>query len=478
MSLTSDLKKLKIKNLVLDSRKVKPGDLFFACVGTHLDGRKFIDSAIANGAAAIISEGNEKNKIYKDVPIFFVPNLINKIGDLAAEFYKNPSREMQVIGITGTNGKTSCSHFIASALTSLNRSCGVIGTLGNGLYGNIQESNLTTPDAVTLQKTLSEFLNQGAKYTAMEVSSHSIEQGRINGTDFAASIFTNLTRDHLDYHLTMEHYANAKKKLFELEATKKAVINADDELGQAIISELKDKKPLFAYGVNAHQLPSNVPFVYAKDIKLDLTGITAKLHSPWGVGELKAKLIGQFNVSNLLAVFTTLCLLDIPFQTVLNAIEKLTPVAGRMQALGGGKKPLVLVDYSHTPDALENALKALRHHCQKKLFCVFGCGGDRDRGKRPMMAKIAEFNADHVIVTNDNPRTEDPELIAKEILCGFKDSSKVQVQLDRAKAIKEVIEKANSGDCILIAGKGAETYQIIGTEKFPFSDVDEVSKSL
>lgn len=468
VALTADV---EISGLALDSREVKPGDLFFAYPGTHVDGRKFITQALEKGARIVLAEGEEALAF----PIIAVPQLAQKIGLIAARFYQYPSKKMAVIGITGTNGKTSCSHFIAAALKEWHQSCGVIGTLGSGLYGDIHPGNLTTPDTITLQKTLADFATKGAKYTAMEVSSHSIDQHRIDGIDFFASIFTNLTRDHLDYHGTMENYGNAKKKLFTSEATQYSVINADDAFGKVIIDELSAEK-VFSYGTEKNKMTKNA--VIASDIRLDLSGIRAHIASPWGEGELSANIIGKFNVSNLLAVFTSLCLLDIPYQKVLHAISTLKSVDGRMQTLGGKGKPLVAVDYSHTPDSLEQALMALRHHCQGKLYCVFGCGGDRDRGKRSMMAKIAEQHADYVVVTDDNPRTENSEQIFKDISAGFLQPEKIVFEHDRAAAIRQAIQAAQAGDCILIAGKGAETYQIIGEERYPFSDVEQVILSL
>jgi UDP-N-acetylmuramoyl-L-alanyl-D-glutamate--2,6-diaminopimelate ligase len=472
-TIPSQLNDISISGLTLDSRFVKPGDLFFAYQGTNLNGNQFIEDAIQKGAVIVLTDNQkiaEKNYM---VPVVFVPHLIKQVGTIAAKFYENPSHKMQVVGITGTNGKTSCSHFIASVLHQLNLSCGVMGTLGNGLYGKIHSGNLTTPDAVTLQKTLAEFLSQGVKHVAMEVSSHSIDQSRINGIDFAIGIFTNLTRDHLDYHGTMENYGNTKKQFFENDATYRAIINADDEFGKKIIAELKNKKQIFAYGTQKNN-DNAIPYIYADNMQLDLSGIRIQIESPWGKGELRAGLIGKFNVSNLLAVFTALCLLDIPFETVLQSIAKLSPVAGRVQTFGGDKKPLIVVDYAHTPDALEKVLTALRYHCRGKLYCIFGCGGDRDRGKRPLMAKIAEELADVVIVTDDNPRTENAEQIFSDMFTGFAHSEKVIKEHDRAKAIHNTIQMAESGDCILIAGKGAETYQIIGHEKLPFSDLEQV----
>lgn len=463
-----------VDGLALDSRKVKQGDLFFACVGTQVDGKAYIDDAILRGARVVLAEGNAPSELRGTIPVIFIPDLGKKIGVIASRFYHHPSEKMQVVGITGTNGKTSCSHFIAAALTQNQLPCGVIGTLGNGLYGHIQESNLTTPDAVTLQKTLADFLSQHAKYVAMEVSSHSVDQGRMNGVEFEIGIFTNLTRDHLDYHGTMENYAAAKRKFFDSTATKTIVANADDAFGRKLIQDFHGIKPIYAYSLEKQKLEIDVPLISVENIRLDLDGIHARVNSPWGQGEISAHLIGKFNLSNILAAFTALSLLKIPFEKVLTLLSQLKSVPGRMQALGGKGKPLVVVDYAHTPDALEKVLQALRHHCQGKLICIFGCGGDRDRGKRPLMAAIAEKLADVVMMTDDNPRTENPAQIFEDILQGFQKPQTILQEHDRAKAIQKMIQQAEVGDCVLVAGKGAETYQIIGKEKFQFSDVDVV----
>lgn len=465
---------IEVSGLALDSRKVKPGDLFFACVGTQLDGRLYIEDAIKRGAQVVLAEGTPALEMRESIPVIFMPDLSKQVGSIASHFYHSPSEKMQIVGITGTNGKTSCSYFIAEALTHHHFPCGVIGTLGNGLYGNIQESNLTTPDAVTLQKTFADFLSLGAKHVAMEVSSHSIDQGRMNGIDFAIGIFTNLTRDHLDYHGTMENYGNTKKKFFEQAATKTIILNADDAFGKKLIAEFQGKKPVYAYSLEKPTQSSDIPFIYAENIRLDINGIHATVISPWGQGELSAQLIGKFNLSNVLAAFTALCLLEIPFEKVLQLISQLKSVPGRMQALGGKEKPLVVVDYAHTPDALEKVLQALRNHCQGKLICIFGCGGDRDRGKRPMMAAIAEKFSDCVMVTDDNPRTENPAQIFQDIFQGFSAPKDILHEHDRTKAIQTMIREAKAGDCVLIAGKGAETYQMIGDKKIHFSDVEVV----
>lgn len=458
----------EIKGLAIDSRQVKSGYLFFAYEGTHHDGSEYIQDAIEKGAVAVLTDSTQKND--KNIPIINVPQLRKKIPDIAAQFYQYPAKSLRIVGVTGTNGKTSCTHFLASSLQQLEISCGVIGTLGNGLYGQTQETNLTTPDAITLQKTFSGFLREGAKAVAMEVSSHSLDQGRIAGIEFEVGVFTNLTRDHLDYHGSMEAYGKAKRKLFD--CSRNAVINLDDAFGRTLIQSLP-KETIFSY--STHDKDATV---FANNIDLSISGIKAEIFSPWGQGDLKVPLIGKFNLSNLLAVLTTLCVMNIPFKKALECLSHLSSVPGRMQILGGGKAPLVVVDYSHTPDALEKVLVALRQHCLGKLYCLFGCGGDRDRGKRPVMAKIAETHSDFILVTDDNPRTEDPRQIVTDILKGFVEIDKVQVQHNRSKAIEDIIKYAKEGDCVLIAGKGAETYQQIGNDKIPFSDVEQVEKIL
>jgi UDP-N-acetylmuramoyl-L-alanyl-D-glutamate--2,6-diaminopimelate ligase len=469
-----------ISGLALNSRLVKPGDLFFACKGTHLDGRQFIDEAIAKGASAIIAEADTDNIYFSSkntIPIISIPHLNRHLGFIVAKYYGDPAKYITMIGITGTNGKTSCSHFIASALNYLNINCGVIGTLGNGLYGNIQPGDLTTPDVITLHATLANFLRLGVKAVAMEVSSHSLDQGRVNGIPFTVGVYTNLTRDHLDYHGNMQTYGDVKKRLFDNPLTQHVVVNQDDALGREIIEKLAGYKDIVAYSTTK-PTKTSVPVVYAENVKLTMQGLNAIVRTPWGGGELDSAVIGDFNLSNVLAVLATLCMLNVSFQDALQSLSKLKSVPGRMQVFGGYEQPLVIVDYAHTPDALLNALKALRQHCNQKLYCVFGCGGDRDKGKRPMMAKIVEQYADYIILTDDNPRHESPEIIITEIMDGFIEPKKIKVQHDRSKAIADTIQSAVPGDCILIAGKGAEAYQQIGDKKFVFSDIQKVQESL
>ncbi len=469
-----------VTGLCLDSRTLQEGDLFFACKGTHQDAIHFILEAINKGASAILCEASSETLIRHlqyDIPIIPIHNLNHQISKIAAIFFDFPKDNLKIIGITGTNGKTSCSHFLAAAFQKLNISCGVIGTLGSGVYGNIEPGNLTTPDAITLQKTFFEFAKLNVKYVAMEVSSHSIDQGRINDIPFDIGIFTNLTRDHLDYHGDMDTYGSVKKSFFTNSLLKHAVINVEDDFGLSIVDSIYKNKNVIAYSVNEiKNLP--VPLVYAQDVQLDIAGLHARIYTPWGEGNLHVKVIGRFNLSNLLAVVSALCLLDIPLNKVLQSVNQLTSVPGRMQSFGGDDLPLVVVDYAHTPDALEKALQSLQQHCEGKLYCLFGCGGDRDKGKRPLMAKIAERYADRIIVTNDNPRFENPEDIVTDILQGFTRLDRVTVEYDRAIAIQAILRCASAGDCVLIAGKGAEMHQILEGHKIPFSDTEEVKDVL
>ncbi len=469
-----------ITGLVLDSRSAKPGDVFFACQGTHLDGRQFIADVIAKGVTAVVAEATSHGDqpfFQQGVPIFPIKNLHHCLGRIAANFYGNPAEKLRIVGITGTNGKTSCSHFLASALHQLGAVCGIIGTIGNGLFGQIKPSSLTTPDALTLQALFANFLQQGATTVGMEVSSHSLDQGRVDSVPFEVAIFTNLTRDHLDYHGDMAAYGAAKRRLFDNALLQYAVINVDDPFGKTLVESLRGHKKTYAYSLKPTSAVG-VPLIYAGQVQLDGVGLCAEVHTPWGVGELQTQLIGLFNLSNMLAILTTLCLLDVPFKAALASLANVQPVSGRMQTFGGQAQPLVIVDYAHTPDALEKVLIALKQHCQGDLYCIFGCGGDRDKGKRPMMAKIAEQYADHVIVTDDNPRYESSQVIVADIMQGFAQPDKIIVQHDRSKAIQEIIQCAKPGDCILVAGKGAETYQQIGDTKIPFSDIEKVQQNL
>ncbi|MDA8561547.1 UDP-N-acetylmuramoyl-L-alanyl-D-glutamate--2,6-diaminopimelate ligase [Gammaproteobacteria bacterium] len=470
---------VSVNGLSLDSRKVTTGNLFFAILGNKIDARIFIKKAINNGAVAILAErqANDLNCYYENsIPVFLVDNLNHIISQISSRFYKNPGNLLNLIAVTGTNGKTSCTYYISTLLKYVNQRCALIGTLGCGIIGDIIKGDLTTPDAITIQKTLLDFVNKNIKHVAMEVSSHSLDQGRVNYVPFNIGVFTNLTRDHLDYHETMENYAKSKAKLFENPWLEYAIINLDDIFGKKLINEINGAK-IIGYSLSSDN-DYKFPVVYAQQIKSNYLGLHAKVYTPWGDGEFYTNLLGDFNLSNLLAVITVLGLQKIPLKVILEGISKLSSPPGRMQLIGGNNKPYIIIDYSHTPDSLEKALLTLNKYPLKKLICVFGCGGERDKGKRPIMARIAEKLSDIVIVTDDNPRTENAGSIVLDIIKGFLFPDKVILIHEREKAIQEAINLANPGDCILIAGKGSENYQQIGLQKIPFSDLEKANLSL
>lgn len=457
-----------------NSRQVKPGDLFIATVGETVDARQFIPATIEQGAAAIVYESEDGYALKLSIPLpaFPVAKLNHCQGIIASRFYDDPSSAMRCVGVTGTNGKTSCTQWIAQALIHYKVSCGVMGTLGSGFPSKLNKTGYTTPDPVLLQAELSLLHQQGAMATAIEVSSHALAQHRLDGMHFDVAVFTQLSRDHLDYHKNMENYTAAKKLLFEWPELNAAVMNIDDPVGANWAKQFSKKYPVITYS-----LKNTDALIHATQITPNAHGFVVSVKTPWGEGEFQLPFLGQFNISNALAVLGVLVHFDIPMTQALQCLGALQSVLGRMERLGGAEQPSVIVDYSHTPDALKNALEALREHCEGELWCVFGCGGDRDRGKRAEMAKIAELYSDHVIVTNDNPRAESPERIVNDIMAGFS-KEKARVEEDRAKAIDGAIQKAAKNDTVLIAGKGHEAYQIVGEEVRPFNDSEQVRQAL
>ncbi len=458
----------EIAGLTMDSRAVRPGYLFLACKGAASHGLEFAAEAIERGAAAIAWEPAGFDVARLSVPMARVEYLAARAGEIAARFYGFPAEQLRVIGVTGTNGKTSIVHYIAQCLDRAGSTVGLIGTLGVGLYGKAAASTHTTPDAVRNQQLLAEFLQNGAGSAVMEVSSHALDQGRVNAIRYATAVFTNLTHDHLDYHGDMATYAAAKRKLFATPGLEAAVINADDVVGSALLSELPRGVRRVAYSLRG-PVPG-VMSVWADRLASHPEGMAFELHTPWGDASLQSRLLADFNVANLLAAASVLLLASIPFDEVVSLLQQVTSVVGRMETLGGGEQPLVVVDYAHTPDALAQSLMALRAHTQGKLICVFGCGGDRDADKRPEMGRIVEQKADVGIITNDNPRFEAPESIVQDIQRGLRHVDVMPVVLDRRDAIEAALRLAAPGDAVLIAGKGHEEYQIIGRQRFPFSD--------
>ncbi|UGB38573.1 UDP-N-acetylmuramoyl-L-alanyl-D-glutamate--2,6-diaminopimelate ligase [Frateuria soli] len=455
---------LRICGLGLDSRQVRSGEAFVALRGTRTHGIAFAAEAVARGAALVLAEAPAVAGFTPGVPVLWIDDLHARLGEIAARYYDHPSRALRVVGVTGTNGKTSTVQLITQALSRLGHAAASIGTLGAGLYGALDEGERTTPDAISVQRLLARFRDQGATHVAMEVSSHALEQGRVGAVAFEVAAFTNLTRDHLDYHGTMEAYGAAKARLFAWPGLKAAAINVDDPFGRS----LADRLPA---GVRALRTSmAGTADVSAKAIVTSAEGLAFELDTPWGAHAVRSGLLGRFNVANLLAVVACLGALGEPFARIVEAVESLTPVNGRMSRLGGdGRHPLVVVDYAHTPDALEQALTALRAHCAGRLVCVFGCGGERDAGKRPQMGAIAERLADVAIITDDNPRGEDGDAIVAQIRAGMQRAA--TVERDRAAAIGMAIAGAGADDVVLIAGKGHETYQEGAAGKRPFDDL-------
>ena len=465
-----------IKAIQTDSRKIQSGDLFIAYPGLQSDGRNYIKDALDKKAAAVLYEAkNYKPSIETEVPLIPFKNLQYHIGEIAARFYDEPSRAMKIVGITGTNGKTSCSQFTAQALKSQGISCGVIGTLGYGFLGRLHKTMHTTPDPIQLQQAFSQMQKQGVKAVAMEVSSHALRQRRIQGVCFDIAVFTQLSRDHLDYHGDMESYARAKELLFQQPGLRYGVVNSDDAFGKRIIDRYHRKLTLIKYAAHGVK-DDHAPSVVATRIQPLAQGFSVEVQTPCGKGTFTTSLLGRFNVSNLLATLSVLCLCKIPFDKALLELSRLRHIPGRMQVVDSRRRPQIIVDYAHTPDALKKALTALREHCRGQLICVFGCGGDRDRGKRPQMAAVAEQHANQIILTNDNPRNELPAVIIRDIQSGLKNKKSVMVEVDRAEAIRHALRIAAVNDIILIAGKGHETTQTIGDQVLPFNDVEEAKR--
>ena len=481
--LDNNVNEITIEGLSFDSRTIQNNYLFLAVKGETVNGIEFINNALEQGAAAVLWDANaqvdsiklnwRKNSQGNEIPIIAAENLQRLAGEIASRFYNEPSKKIPVCGVTGTNGKTSCADFIAQMM-NVDAPCGLMGTLGSGVYPELTETGFTTPDAISCQQWLADIESRNAKFAVMEVSSHALIQGRVSGIQFDSAVFTNLSRDHLDFHGDMQSYADAKSTLFKTAGLKNAIINIDDEAGRNIIDELEKEIKCIRYGLNKTYKPD----VFGSDVQLNEQGLSMQVTTPWGEGQLQAPVIGDFNASNLLAVLSVMLIQGIGFEESLKRIKTIKSVAGRMQRFGGDTSPLVIVDFAHTPDALAQALTSLRQHTQHDLWCVFGCGGDRDKGKRPLMGTIAEENADFIVLTNDNPRSENPDLIIEDIKSGLSSEIKVSVEQDRQAAIHFAIKQAKAGDVVLIAGKGHENYQLIGDKKYPFDDAEEVQHQL
>ncbi len=463
---------VRLTGICLDNRSIEPGEAFVAVQGQQSHGLDYARAAVAAGAVAVIHDGL-RSPPELAVPTVAVNGLGTKLGELASRYFGAPSEQMVLAGVTGTNGKTSVAHFLAQSWQSVYGNAGMVGTLGYGPVGHVQSGERTTPDPIHLQQVLAACLKADVEYLAMEVSSHALAQQRCQTVQFDAAIFTNLSRDHLDYHGDMADYAAAKRRLFTDYAPAFAVINHDDELGKKWFGELNGGMQMLSFGLHkGAELGAEVR-------SMDVNGMTIRIDGPWGSEEFHTCLLGEFNASNLLATAGTLALLGMPWSKVLHQLEIMQPVPGRMMRLGGDLgQPVVVVDYAHTPDALEHALQAVRAHLSGRLVCVFGCGGNRDRGKRPLMGRAAELLADDVFVTSDNPRDESAARIIEDVIAGLESPDRATVEPDRAAAIQKAIANCQPGDIVLVAGKGHETWQEIGGRKIPFSDESAILTAL
>ncbi|MCU6432307.1 UDP-N-acetylmuramoyl-L-alanyl-D-glutamate--2,6-diaminopimelate ligase [Undibacterium sp. Jales W-56] len=482
-------------HLSSDSRAIVKGDVFFAFPisgsnGVSGDGRRHIQNAVDNGAVAVVYEADNFTwDAGIRLPHLAVAGLQGKLGSIANAWYAEPDRAMLTVAVTGTNGKTSCSQWLAKALSLTGKTSAVIGTLGVGNYKdgtltNLVETGFTTPDAIQLQRRLADLRDAGAKALAIEASSIGLHQGRLNGLHVDVALLTNLTRDHLDYHGDMATYAAAKTQLFDWPDLGVAVLNLDDAYGVELVQHLnasRSKKQVetrvLGYSLEQKEHDA-VEVIYASNIRTHHAGTSFHVDSPFGSGQVKTQMIGRFNVSNVLGVLSVLLATGVAWSKAVGVIEKLTSVPGRMQQLGTAGHVMVVIDYAHTPDALEKTVQTLQQVAQERhgeLWCVFGCGGDRDPGKRPQMGRIAE-QAQHVVVTSDNPRTENPADIIAQILKGM--SGTPQAIEDRASAILYAIKHAGNNDVVLLAGKGHENYQDIHGKKWPFSDEEHAALAL
>jgi UDP-N-acetylmuramoyl-L-alanyl-D-glutamate--2,6-diaminopimelate ligase len=473
---------LQVTDLVQDSRAATPGCVFLACPGRTTHGLMHAATAVERGAVAVLWEPGadlEAPVLPERVAAIAIPHLSRHVGALADRFFRRPSADLRVAGITGTNGKTTTAFLLAQASDFLGRRGWYVGTLGHGHPGKVREAGLTTPDAVTVQRRLAEARDEGASTLGLEVSSHALDQERVAGVQFDTAVFTNLTRDHLDYHGTLEAYGAAKARLFHAPDLRCAVINVRDPFGRELVERLDPTLEKIVYTTaNDVWAERGTGWIRVSELRATAAGLTINVETSWGTGLLRSRLVGEFNAENLLAVLGVLLGWNVPLQKALAALALCVAPPGRMESFGGGKQPLVLVDYAHSPDALAKVLDAARAHTRGRLFCVFGCGGDRDPGKRPLMGSIAEAGADVMIVTDDNPRTEESAAIIAQILAGMRDADAAHVVPDRAEAIRQAITEAEAGDVVVVAGKGHEDYQIVGTETRAFSDRETVQACL
>ena len=475
----ADAPALPIHGIGSDSRLLEEGDLFLACAGITSHGIDFVDQAIAAGVAAIAYDAATADapRLVADVPLVAVPHLADHLGEIANRFYADPTTAVSTVGVTGTNGKTTVAWLVAQCLERLNRSCGYIGTLGHGIGEVAGGEGLTTPGVIELHGMLAEFRDAGASYAALEVSSHALAQKRIDGVHFDTVMFTNLSRDHLDYHGDMQAYAEAKAQLFSAYPARHRIINLDTEFGTELAARCG--QDVVTVSTNFNRVANGRPYVFVRSVVANAAGSQIRVSTSWGEGLIELPLPGDFNVANAAIVLAFLLTQGVPLETACEVLGEVEAPPGRMQrVVAPADLPAVYVDYAHTPDALNVALRALRSHCRGRLWCVFGCGGERDAGKRPQMGRVAERHADRIVVTNDNPRGETPGEIIADILSGLTRVDSATVIEDRATAIAWTIREAVALDTILIAGKGHENYQLIGGERRDFADYGAAAVSL
>jgi len=467
----ADAPAIAIGRLSSDSRSLRPGDLFLACGGDNNHGLDFISDAVTAGVAAIAWDSSTADAPATEVgvPMVAVPDLVSHLGEIANRFYGRPSESLHVVGVTGTNGKTTVAWLIAQCCELLEQSCGYIGTLGTGVGEVEGGEGMTTPGAVELHGSLADFRNAGATWAAVEVSSHALAQNRVNGVTFDTVLFTNLSRDHLDYHGDMQSYAETKARLILDYPARIRIINLDSEFGSELAGRCGED--VVTVSTRFDRVANGRPYVFVRSVVANDNGSLVRINSSWGDGEIESPLPGDFNVANAVIVLAALLRHGIPMARACETLAQVSAPPGRMERVeAAAGLPTVYVDYAHSPQAIDVALRALRAHCSGELWCVFGCGGDRDTGKRPLMARNAELGADRLVITSDNPRGEEPGQIIAQIIDGLKQPNRATVLEDRAAAIAWAIREAATDDAILIAGKGHENYQLIGTKRIDFSD--------
>lgn len=472
-----------IGSLALDSREVERNGLWLALQGGRGHALEHFEEARGRGAVAVIAEPGDawdRDRIASlsgEVPVIALPGLRRQAGEIAARFFGQAAQAMRVVGVTGTNGKTSVAHFLAQAL-STRVPTAVLGTVGNGFIGDLRQSSHTTLDAVNLHANLAEVFARGARAVAMEVSSHALDQERVAGVPFHTAVFTNLSHEHQDYHGDMQAYGDAKARLFRGAGLSLAVINVDDPFGATLAAEVRPRTFTVAVGGGTNLTRLGDRYLQLSHVQARPDGLTIRFDSSWGSGELQSHLLGRFNAENLALALAVLLAWDMPLDAAMAALAQVQPVVGRMMIFLAPNRPRVVVDYAHTPDALEKVLRSAREHVDGRLVCVFGCGGDRDPSKRPQMGAVARRLADRVILTDDNPRSEDPAQIVVDILSGIEARDTVHIEHDRATAIRVGIAAAGANDLVLVAGKGHEDYQEVGGQRMPFSDIEQVQQAL